>query len=47
MDCEVGIGTYTILYMELICNKDLLQSSGKSSQYSVMAYMEKESEKNG
>ena len=47
MDWEVGISTYTRLYAKLIGNKDLLYSSGKSIQYSVIAYMGKESEKNG
>jgi len=33
MDEEVGIGIYTLLYTELIGNKDLLYGSGKSTQY--------------
>ena len=41
----VGIGMYTLLYIKLISNKDLLYSLGKSSQYSVIAYMGRESEK--
>ena len=47
MDWEFGLGIHTLLYTKLIGNKDLLYSSGKSIQYSVMAYMGKESEKNG
>ena len=45
MDWEVGIATYTRLYAKLIGNKDLLYSTGKSIQYSVIAYMGKESKK--
>ena len=45
MDWEAGIGLYTLLYIKLINNKDLLDSLGKSIQYSVIVYMEKESEK--
>ena len=44
MDWEVGIGIYT-LYTKPIYNKDLLCSLGKSIQYSVIAYLGKESEK--
>ena len=40
---EIGIDIYTLLYMKQITNKDLLYSTGNSTQYSVMAYMEKES----
>ena len=32
---------YTLLYIAQITNKDLLYSTGKSTQYSVMAYMGK------
>ena len=32
---------YTILYIKLITNKDLLYSTGNSTQYSVMTYMAK------
>ena len=42
---EVGIYIYILLYTKQITNKDLLYSTGNSSQYSVMAYMEKESKK--
>ena len=38
---EVWIGIYTLLYTKLISNKDLLHSPGKSTQYSVIAYMGK------
>ena len=40
---EIGIDIYTLLYIKLITNKDLLYSTGKSTPYSVMAYMGKES----
>ena len=42
---EVGIDTYTLLYIRQITNKHLLYSTGNSTQYSVMAYMGKESKK--
>ena len=35
----------TLLYIKQITNKDILQSTGSSTQYSVMTYMGKESEK--
>ena len=38
---EIGIDIYTLLEIEQITNKDLLYSTGNSSQYSVMAYMGK------
>ena len=42
---EAGIDIYTpYIYMEWMNNKDLLQSTGKS-QYSVITYMGKKSEK--
>jgi len=40
---ETGIVTYTLLYIKKITNMDLLYSKGYSTQYSVMAYMGKES----
>ena len=40
---EVGIDIYTLLYK--INNKDLLQSTGESTQHSVITSMGKESEK--
>ena len=42
-DWEIGIDIYTLLYIKYITNKDLLYSTGNSTQYSVMAYMGKES----
>ena len=42
---KIGIHIYTLLYIKQITNKDLLYSTGNSTQYSVMAYMENESEK--
>ena len=42
---ESGINTYTILYIKQITNKDLLQSIGNYTQYSVITYMGKEYEK--
>ena len=44
-DREFGIDIYTLLYMEWIVNRDLLYSTGNSTQYSVITYMGKESEK--
>lgn len=45
MDWELGIGTFTLLYVEWMVNRDLLHSTGNSTQYSVITYMGKESEK--
>ena len=45
MNQEIGIDIYTLLYIKQITNKDLLYSTGNSTQYSVMAYMGKESKK--
>ena len=42
---KIGIDTYTLLYINQITNKDLLQSTGNSTQYSVMTYMGKASKK--
>ena len=42
---EIGIDTYTLLYIKQIANTDLLYSTGDSSQYSVMVYEGKESKK--
>ena len=36
---EVAVGICTLLYTKLVSNNDLLYSSGKSTQYSVIAYM--------
>ena len=41
---EMGDG-YTLLYIKQIINKDLLYSTMKSTQYSIITYMGKESEK--
>ena len=35
IDWELGIDTYTLLYLKEITNKDLLYSTGNSAQYSV------------
>ena len=37
---DIGIDIYTLLYIKQITNKDLLYSTGNSTQYSVMAYTE-------
>ena len=42
---EIVIDIYTLLYIKQITNKDLLYSTGNSTQYSVMTYMGKESKK--
>ena len=42
---EFGTDMYTLLYIKYINNKDLLYSTGNSTQYSVITYMGKESEK--
>ena len=44
-DWDFETGICTLLYIEWITNKDLLYSTGNSTQYSVVAYMGKESEK--
>ena len=44
---EIGTDTYPLLYIKQITNKDLLYSPGNSTQYSVMAYMEKNPKKSG
>ena len=36
---------YTLLYLKHITNKDLLYSTGNYTQYFVIIYKEKESEK--
>ena len=41
---EIENTIYTWLYTEYVTNKDLLYSTGNSTQYSVMALMGKESE---
>ena len=35
---EAGSGVYILLHTKLISNKDLLYSTGQSTQYSLMAY---------
>ena len=42
---EFEINIYTLLYIKQIINRDLLYSTGNSTQYSVITYMGKESEK--
>ena len=42
---EIGIDIYTLLYIKQLTNKDILYSTGNSTQYSVMAYMGKEYKK--
>ena len=44
MNWEFGIDIYTVLYIKYITNKDLY-STGNSTEYSVMAYMGKESKR--
>ena len=45
MNWEIGIDISTLLYIKQKTNKNLLYSTGNSTQYSVMAYMGKESKK--
>ena len=45
MDWGFGVGTCTLWYMEWLANGDLLYSTENSTQYSVIIYMGKESEK--
>ena len=40
---EFGINRYTLLCIKQITDENLLYSIGNSTQYSVMAYMGKES----
>ena len=42
---EIGTDMYILPYIKQITNKNLLYSTGNSTQYSVMAYMGKESKK--
>ena len=42
---KIGINIYTLLYIKQITNKDLLYSTGNSTQYLVITYKGKESEK--
>ena len=45
LNCEIGTDIYTLLYIEHITNKDLLLSTEKSTQYSVMTHTGQESKK--
>ena len=45
MDWEPRIGISALLYIECIVNGDLLYGTENSSQYSMISYMGKESEK--
>ena len=40
---ETGTDIYTLPYIKYITNKNLLYNTGKSTQYSIMDYMGKES----
>ena len=42
---KLGINIHTLLYIKYITNKDLLYIPVNSTQYSVITYMGKESEK--
>ena len=42
---EIGMDIYTLLYIKETTSKDLLYSTGNSTQYSVMAFRGKESKK--
>ena len=44
-NCRVGTDIYTLAYIKLINNKDLLYSTGNFSQYPRMIYVGKESKK--
>ena len=44
---EIGIDIYTLLYIKQIISKNLLCSTGNSTQYSVMAIWEKNLKKSG
>ena len=39
INSEFGIRIYTLLYMKQITNKDLLYSTGNSTQYLVKEYL--------
>ena len=41
---EFGINIHTLLYIKQKINKDILYSTGNSTQYSVITYVRKESE---
>ena len=40
---EIGIDIYIVLYIKQITKRNLLYSTGNSTQYSVITYMGKES----
>ena len=42
---ELGMNTHTLLYIRYKTNKDLVYSTGNSTQYSVISNMRKESKK--
>ena len=42
---ELGMNIHTLLYIRQMTNKDLLYSTGNSTQYSVITHMRKESKK--
>ena len=42
---EVGMNIHTLLCIRQITNKDLLYSTGNSTQYSVITYMRKKTKK--
>ena len=42
---NIYIYIYTLLYIKQIINKDLLYGTGNSTQYSIIAYVGKEFEK--
>ena len=45
INLELGMNTHTLLYIRYVTNLDLLDSTGNSTQYSVITYMRKESKK--
>ena len=45
-DWEAGTDTHTRLHFKSIASKDLLYSTGASTQYTVIIYMEKNLKKN-
>ena len=45
MDWEFGTGTCTLLDVAWMVRRDQLQSTGTSTQYSVITYVGEESEK--
>ena len=38
---EIGTDMYALLYIQWITNKDLMYSTGNSTQYSIMTYIKK------